>query len=278
MRAPGRAWSLAALCAAAWLAAWLATWLALVAPAAAALDFPALTGRVVDEAGILDQATIAELTTKLADLEAKTTDQLVVVTLKSLRGTSIEDYGYQLGRQWKIGQKDKNNGALLIVAPADRKVRFEIGYGLEGTLTDAIGRFIIETSILPRFRANDFPGGIKRGVDDAILVLTGNASEWKDMAQTRFGRGASQPGDDIPWVPLIFVVVVIFIVLYSIVARENAAQARRGRGGGSPWVVGFPTGWSSSAWGGGGFAGGGGGGGFSGGGVSFGGGGASGSW
>ena len=100
------------------------------------LAFPALTGRVVDDAGILDPATKAALERKLADFESKTTGQLVVVTLKSLQGTSIEDYGYQLGRHWQIGQKDKNTGALLIVAPNERKVRIEVGYGFEGTLTD----------------------------------------------------------------------------------------------------------------------------------------------
>ena len=107
---------------------------------ALALVFPALTGRVVDEANILNEATRATLTQKLADLEAKTTDQLVVATLKSLQGTSIEDFGYQLGRHWRIGQKDKNNGVLLIVAPNERKVRIEVGYGLEGTLTDAVAQ------------------------------------------------------------------------------------------------------------------------------------------
>src|SRR5216684_3236069 len=103
----------------------------LVLPAGA-LDFPALSGRVVDEANILDQAGRAALTNKLAELEAKTTDQLVVVTLKSLQGTSIDDFGVQLGRRWQIGQKDKNNGVLMIVAPNERKVRIEVGYGLEG--------------------------------------------------------------------------------------------------------------------------------------------------
>ena len=105
---------------------------------ACALTFPALTGRVVDEAGILDPATKATLEQKLSDFETKTTGQLVVVTLKSLQGTSIEDYGYQLGRHWQIGQKEKNTGALLIVAPNERKVRIEVGYGFEGTLTAAI--------------------------------------------------------------------------------------------------------------------------------------------
>src|SRR5205085_8601810 len=109
-------------------------------------------------------ATRSALTQKLADFETKTTAQLVVVTLKSLQGTSIEDFGVQLGRHWQVGQKGKNNGALLIVAPNEHKVRIEVGYGLEGTLTDAITRLIIENSILPRFKANDYPGGIARGV------------------------------------------------------------------------------------------------------------------
>ena len=160
---------------------------------AAALDFPLLGGRVVDQAGILDQATRAALTEKLAALEAKTTDQLVVVTLKSLQGTSIEEFGVALGRRWQVGQKDKNNGALLIVAPNERKVRIEVGYGLEGALTDAVTRLIIENAIVPRFRAGDFAGGITRGVDDIVSVLTGDAEEWKRRAAQRpdpaTGRG-----------------------------------------------------------------------------------------
>src|SRR5579864_5286680 len=142
--------------------AWIClTWTA----AAQTLTFPALTGRVVDQAGLLDAADRVALTEALASLEAKTTDQLAIVTLKSLQGTSIEDYGYQLGRRWKIGQKDRNNGALLIVAASERRVRIEVGYGLEGTLTDALTRYIIETSILPRFKAGDLAGGIKSGTE-----------------------------------------------------------------------------------------------------------------
>jgi uncharacterized protein len=98
-------------------------WISLTCAAAAqTLVFPALTGRVVDEAGVLDATARAALTEALAGFETKTTNQIVVVTLKSLQGTSVEDYGYQLGRLWQIGQKDKNNGALLIVAPTERKV------------------------------------------------------------------------------------------------------------------------------------------------------------
>ena len=141
--------------------------------AAYALTFPQLTGRVVDEAGILDPAAKTALESKLAEFETKTTGQLVVVTLKSLQGTSIEDYGYQLGRHWGIGQKEKNSGALLIVVPSERKVRIEVGYGLEGQLTDAVSKLIIENAIVPRFRAGDFAGGINRGVDDIMQALAG---------------------------------------------------------------------------------------------------------
>src|SRR5262245_26912992 len=150
-----------------------------VSVSADALTFPELTGRVVDDAGILDPATNAALERKLADFETKTTGQLVVVTLKSLQGTSIEDYGYQLGRHWQIGQKDKNTGALLIVAPNERKVRIEVGYGFEGTLTDAVSKLIIENSIIPRLRANDCAGGIGRGVDDIIQAVSVDSEEWK---------------------------------------------------------------------------------------------------
>ena len=108
-------------------------------------------------------------------------------------GTSIEDYGYQLGRHWKIGQKDTNTGALLIVAPNERKVRIEVGYGFEGKLTDAVSKLIIENSVIPRFRANDFAGGIGRGVDDIIQAVSVNSEEWKARAKqpgqpTRSGR------------------------------------------------------------------------------------------
>jgi hypothetical protein len=117
-------------------------WIVLAMPTLSALTFPELTGRVVDEAGILDPSTKAALERKLSEFEGNTTGQLIVVTLKSLRGTSIEDYGYQLGRHWQIGQKEKNTGALLIVAPNERKVRIEVGYGFEGTLTDAVSKLI----------------------------------------------------------------------------------------------------------------------------------------
>jgi uncharacterized protein len=234
---------------------------------ALALVFPILSGRVVDEANILDQAARASLTQKLADLEAKTTDQLVVVTLKSLQGTSIEDFGYQLGRHWRVGQKDKNNGVLLIVVPSERKVRIEVGYGLEGTLTDAVTRLIIENAIVPRFRANDYPGGIARGVDDIISVLSGDAAEWK-------ARAAQRPDRRTLGLDTIFIIVliaVIFMLVFVLAAgiSESRSNGRRRGSSDSGSTSGSSSGssWSSGSSGG-----------SSGGGGSFGGGGSSGSW
>jgi uncharacterized protein len=149
---------------------------------AQAQTFPALSGRVVDQAGVLDPGVGAMLTSKLAALEDKTSDQVVVATVKSLQGYSVEDYATRLFRHWRLGQKDTNNGVLLLVAPTERKVRIEVGYGLEGTLTDAVAKLIIEQSMVPRFRANDFAGGIVRASEDIVSVLTGDAEEWQRRA------------------------------------------------------------------------------------------------
>jgi len=234
----------------------------LVLPALA-LDFPALSGRVVDDAGILDEETRAALTQKLAAFEAKTTDQFVVVTRKSLQGISIEDFGVELGRHWQIGQRDKNNGVLLLVAPNERRVRIEVGYGLEGALTDAVSRLIIENGITPRFRAGDFAGGITRGVDDIISVLSGDAEEWKARAARR--PDTVSPTDstrnDSIW-PVIWVVLVVMLVVFicSMLAGALCAAILRLFA-----MLSLVSGRGSS-------------GGFSGGGGSFGGGGASGRW
>jgi uncharacterized protein len=249
----------------------------LVAVGSAALTFPALSGRVVDEAGILDPSTKEALERKLADFETKTTGQLVVVTLKSLQGTSIEDYGYQLGRHWQIGQKEKNTGALLIVAPSERKVRIEVGYGFEGTLTDAVSKLIIENAIIPRFRANDVAGGINRGVDDIIQAVSVDSEEWKARAKQQ--RPDSQPGFA-NLLTLLFFMVIFFMIVSSIARQRRRDQMQAGsgvrRGARGPIILPMPGSWGSSDWSsGGGWSGGGG---FSGGGGSFGGGGASGSW
>src|SRR5208282_3735051 len=132
---------------------------------------------VVDDAGVLDAWTQSELSDMLATHEGATGEQVVVVTLPSLQGYSIEDFGYQLGRHWGIGQKGKNNGVLLIVAPKEHKVRIEVGYGLEGELTDAICATIIQNYILPSFKRGDFNAGILAGATSMLSVLGGNSPD-----------------------------------------------------------------------------------------------------
>jgi uncharacterized protein len=234
--------------------------------------FPALAGRVVDQAQILDAAARARIDSKLEQLESKTSTQLVVATLRSLQGYDISDYGYRLGRYWGIGQKGKNNGVILLVAPSERKVRIEVGYGLEGTITDAVSRLIIENAILPRFRAGDFPGGIERGVDDLVLLLSGNAEDFKRRAEQQ-----NRSSDASDAASFIFVILMIAIWFIFFVRRSQ----RPGYAGRQIPPIFIPPGGPRyrGGWGGGGgWSSGGSGGGFSGGGGSFGGGGASGSW
>ena len=193
-----------------------------------------------------------------------------MVTLKSLGGYDISDYGFQLGRAWGIGQKGKNNGVILIVAPNERDVRIEVGYGLEGDLTDAVTRLIIENAILPKFRAGDMAAGIAAGVDDIIKVLSGDAATYKERAakeQKDFSakRPDSQGGGGFAVILFIFILFIVF----SRIGRWWWPWLFLGGGGRGGWSSGG-GGWSSG--------GGGGGGGFSGGGGSFGGGGASGRW
>ena len=240
----------------------LLAWLFIIGAAAAALTFPGLTGRVVDEASLLSAADRASLTASLADLEARTQDQLVVVTLKSLQGTTIEDYGYQLGRHWGIGQKEKSSGVLLIVAPTERAVRIEVGYGLEGTLTDAATRLIIENAILPAFKTGDFAGGIRNGTNQIIRLLDGEAGSG---ATSRLPAPA-HPGPSMPiWVVIVAAAGGAGLLIYCAVSGGSACRALfqilfllalSGRGGSSRD--------KSSP--------------FSGGGGSFGGGGSSGKW
>lgn len=226
--------------------------------------FPALTGRVVDQAGILPPPAVERLTAELAAHEQRTGQQVVVAVVKSLDGRPIEDYGYQLGRFWGIGQKDKNTGAILLVAPNDHKVRIEVGYGLEGELTDAVSSVIINQTILPSFRKGDMASGIVVGTEQMLLALGDNLA----VAAPRPQHHAQDQGHgSIGSILFTFLIFGLFMWF----AR------RRGGGFGStilPLMI--ASSWSSR--GGGSSFGGGGGGGFSGGGGSFGGGGASGSW
>lgn len=191
-------------------------WICLIVAASAqTLSFPTLSGRVVDEANVLQATDRTDLTEALAGLETKTTNQFVVVTLKSLQGTSVEDYGYQLGRRWQIGQKDKNNGVLLIVAPNERKVRIEVGYGLEGTLTDAMTKIIIENSILPQFKTGDVSGGIKRGVEDIIQVLSGDAEGWQRRIAQTSAPNAAQLQAQLPvWLVIVIILGGVGLLIF----------------------------------------------------------------
>ncbi len=233
---------------------------------AADLKFPALTGRVVDDADILSTSTKSELDAMLAQHERTSSDQVVVVTLDSLQGHSIEDYGYQLGRYWGIGQKGKNNGAILIVAPHERKVRIEVGYGLEGQLTDASSRVIIEEKILPQFRSGDFNAGVLDGTA-AILRALGDDAAANMHPES---EPVAQPAPQYDLEP--FAAGLGLWVLFAMLMLFVLLRARR-----RPYLMRHGSGYSG--WGGGSFGGGSSdGGGFSGGGGSFGGGGASGGW
>jgi uncharacterized protein len=227
---------------------------------------------VVDDAQLLGADDEAQLNADLKALENKSSDQLVVVTVPSLQGYPIEDYGYQLGRHWGIGTKQLNNGALLIVAPNEHKVRIEVGRGLEPILTDALSKIIIENAILPHFRTGDYAGGIKDGVRDITKVLTGDAAEVEERGETKARHDADQPA--INWLMVIFWLLIISWFIWNLTRSAHQVGGRRR---GAPIFIPGP-GWDGGG-GGGGWSGGGDfGGGFSGGGGDFGGGGASGSW
>ena len=220
--------------------------------ALAAPQFPPLTGRVVDNAKLLSASERERLTRLLEEHETQTTNQVVIVTLESLQGYVIEDFGYQLGRHWGIGQEGKDNGVLLIVAPTERKVRIEVGYGLEGTLTDALSRDIIETRILPALKRNNYEAGIGRGTEGILAVLAGTYEPAERKPKAAKPRSAEGQGG-FPW----FLLLVLGVWVFGLFTRDESSKGGGGFFGG-----------------GGGFSGGGGG--FSGGGGGFGGGGASG--
>ena len=225
--------------------------------------FPPLTGRVVDQANLLDAATEQALTEKLAALEAKSSDQLVVVTVDSLHDQPIEDYGYQLGRAWGIGQKEGDNGALLIVAPNEKKVRIEVGYGLEPILTDAFSSLVIQNDILPSFRQGDYQAGVVKGVDALIAQLELDPAE----AQARAAAAETEhqaSGAKIPIGTIVFIAVIFLFLFVRAVGAAGRGRRHGGGGGLGPILV-----WAASemmknrddddrgGWGGGGFGGGG---------------------
>lgn len=270
---------------------------------ASALDVPALSGRVGDPAHVLPASTVESLSAQLAAHETKTSNQVAVLILPSLEGEPLEEFSHRVATAWKLGQKGTDNGVLLLVAIQERKIRIEVGYGLEGVLTDARSAQIIRNDIVPRFRGGDLPGGVTAGVDAIVRTIEGTYQA--------SGRTASEQGNDAMG-QIVVAVIVGTVVGLSLMGIHRFLGPVAGTGLSmllAPWLVpavitggitlllllfmsavgagtragryrGLEDGiWYSSrsgGWGGG--AVGGIGGGFSGGGGSFGGGGASGSW
>ena len=271
-----------------WFAAFLLSLLALLATPAAAQTFPQLTGRVVDDAHILTPAVIADVTSKSEALEASKGVQLVVATVPDLQGYPIEDYGYRLGRVWGIGQKGKDNGVILLVAPKEHKVRVEVGYGATPYLTDAMSGLIIREQITPKFKQGDFGGGIEAGVDALVKQLSlSPADAAKNVAAAAQAQQQRQHGSG-GVLPIFFWLMVFGFIALSHFRRGAGRRYVHRNGSISPWVALWGLNelsrasrggsWGGGSWSSGGLGGGGGFGGFSGGGGSFGGGGASGSW
>ncbi|GAB3686031.1 TPM domain-containing protein [Salinisphaera aquimarina] len=248
-----------------WLAIVVFSALFVAGNAQAAPEFPELTGRVVDNAALLDGAQQARISDMLEAHEQKTGEQIVVVTVPDLGGEPIEDYGYQLGRHWGIGDKDSDNGALLIVAKAEHKIRIEAGYGLEGRLTDAQSSVIINNIITPAFRQGDFAQGIADGTAAMIRVLGGDP-----LAEPEQRSDGQHERPSILKSFGFFGLMIVIMLLFGSGGGGGKGGRRRRSMLGVPILMGGGFGGGSS----GGF----GGGGFSGGGGGFGGGGASGGW
>ncbi|MFA7440664.1 MAG: TPM domain-containing protein [Sphingomonadaceae bacterium] len=251
-------------------------------PAALAQEFPALTGRVVDAANILPPEVEQRIEQRSALVEEQTTSQIVVATIPDLQGYDIADFGYRLGRHWGIGQKDTDNGVLLIVAPNERRVRVEVGYGLEPVLTDALSSVIIQTQILPHFRAGDLPGGTEAGFNAIAnqfeLPPEEAAANVRAAREAQSARGQPRGEMGIGGAILTVVVILFFVCLLHGGGGGKGGGGGRGRRrrGVAPIILFGPG--MGGGFGGGGFGGGGFGGGFGGGGGGFGGGGASGGW
>ncbi len=286
--------------------------------AAADVPVPPLTGRVVDQTGTLSAGDIASLTQQLKDLAQRKGSQVAVLIVPTTQPETIEQFSIRVAEAWKIGRRKIDDGALLVIAKNDHRLRIEVGYGLEGGLTDVTARRIIDEVITPRFRAGDFAGGISAGVTRIIGVIDGEtlpapapeATHGEDfdwisflnpfnpfvifgiyvigaLCRNLFGRllGSVTAGGVVgvlAWyllgsiaLSLVLGAIISSLTFFAdaIIAANQSAVRRSGRGGG--WSGGFSSG--GGGWSGGGSSGGSGGG-FSGGGGSFGGGGASGSW
>ena len=232
--------------------------------AGAALPEP--QGYVNDFANLLSAGVEESLEADLAQYEAETTNELAVVTVKTLGGKSIEEYTISLAEKWGVGQKDKDNGAVILVAETEREVRIEVGYGLEPVLTDARSKIIIENEMLPRFKKTDYDGGVQAGVTAVIETISGTYNPQNaagDLPNLDFLSG----------IPIWVIIIIIFfgisafsaiILIISIIARKSSGWNTTTKNTNTPWLGG---GFKGGGFSGGGFGGGG-----------FGGGGASGRW
>ena len=261
----------------------------IVALAVLAASAPALADRydeqippkparyVTDRADVLGPGGAEALNAKLEQFERDTSNQVLVwIDRKIPEGFTLEDFTVRAGQKWGAGQKQEDNGAILFVFTEDRKMRIEVGYGLEGVLPDVTAQRILDNEVRPRFRAGDFPGGVNAGADAIMAAIRG---EYKGTGTTvdERRRGGSAEMSTCGMAAIFF---FVFILLPILMRRKRAFRTHGGRGW---WSSGGWGGWGGGGWSGGGFGGGGGGwggggGGFSGGGGSFGGGGASGSW
>ncbi len=223
-----------------------------LAPGAGA-SYPEIQGRVNDYAGILNAGTKSQLESTLADFDRQTTNEIVVAIVPALDGIDIDTYRNELFEKWAIGKKDRDNGVLLVIGLAERKVGIEVGYGLEGALPDVTTSSIIRNEITPSFKQEDYDTGIQRGVSAIMAAIQGE--------YTATDYQSSEAPD---WVALLIFAAIVFIfIILPIIFRGTG---RGGRSGGFFWYGG--------GGGGGGFSGGG----FSGGGGGSGGGGSSGGW
>jgi uncharacterized protein len=242
------------------LVSFITLWL-LALPSFAAFEVPELKTRILDQANLIDAASEQQINQLLAGHEKASSNQIILVTLKDLQGYSIEQAGVEMGRAWGVGQKEQDNGIVLILAQAERKVRIEVGYGLEGVMTDAVSATIVQEYILPRFKTGDFSGGLLVGTQAIVAALGGEY-----IAPVAKGKKSGNRSG------LPSIIFMFIFIAFAAMNRLGSSGERRGRS--SLWllplmVLGGGSGGRSS---GGGF------GGFSGGGGGFGGGGASGGW
>jgi uncharacterized protein len=253
------------------------------ASSAFALDIPPTpTQWLVDGAHILNASDAEALNQKLRDFEQTSGVQFIIYTLPSLEGEALDDFSIRAAEKWKIGNKKYDNGLILFVFPQERKMRLEVAYGLESTVTDAYSSRVIREIIAPKFAANDYAGGLNAGADALIARISGKEAPVAPVSGSGTRRGAPSGVSGIDFRFLFFLAIIFLFFILPILRRSGGRRGGCGGCGGCWPLFFFPGGGGGMTFGGGGFGGGGGwgggGGGFSAGGGSFGGGGASGGW